>query len=148
VSTTCFRAAFWAGYPIVERSPHSYRVSWYEPPVGFDAAVFSPFVDLKFKNDADTPFLILTDVDEQNATLSFRFYGVTSNPVKAGAPVYEEDPSLAPGQRIRVEWAHDGIDVTLDRIIQEGDRVIARERFTSRYEPWPARYRVGPNEEE
>ncbi len=157
VSTTCFRAAFWAGYPILERSPHSYRVSWYEPPVGFDAAVFSPFVDLKFKNDADTPFLILTDVDEQNAMLYFRFYGkssgrtvtmegpVISNPVKAGAPVYEEDPSLAPGQRIRVEWAHDGIDVTLDRIIQEGDRVIARERFTSRYEPWPARYRVGPS---
>ncbi|MBC7255216.1 MAG: hypothetical protein H5T66_03820, partial [Chloroflexi bacterium] len=51
---------------------------------------------------------------------------------------------LAPDQRIQVEWAHDGADVTVYRIIEENGRVIARERFFSRYRPWPARYRVGP----
>ena len=30
VSTTLFRAAFLAGFPIVERYPHAYRVGYYE----------------------------------------------------------------------------------------------------------------------
>jgi len=156
VSTTCFRAAFWGGYPIVERSPHSYRVSWYEPPVGLDAAVFSPVVDMKFRNDTTTPILILTYMDEVNAKLYFRFYGqpvgrkvtldgpVTDNPVKAGDPVYDEDPALAPGERVQVENAHDGLDVTLYRVIEQSGQETIREKIFSRYEPWPARYRVGP----
>ena len=30
VSTTLFRTVLYAGFPIVERVPHAYRVSWYE----------------------------------------------------------------------------------------------------------------------
>ena len=30
VSTTLFRTAFFAGFPITERYPHAYRVSYYE----------------------------------------------------------------------------------------------------------------------
>lgn len=158
VSTTCFRAAFWGGYPIEERSPHAYRVGWYEPPIGLDAAVFSPVTNMRFRNDTGTPILILTEVDEANAKLYFRFYGqaptravsmdgpVTENPVKAGEPVFDLDPTLAPGQRVQIEWAHDGLDVTLYRIIKVGGETVARERFFSRYDPWPARYRVGPEE--
>lgn len=160
VSTTCFRAAFFAGFPIVERSPHSYRVGWYEPPVGLDAAVFSPIVDMKFQNDSDSPILILTEVDERNAKLYFRFYGkrigrevslegpVTSNPIKAGDPVFEEDPSLPPGMRVQVDWPHDGLDVTLYRVIKQNGVVVAREKLFSRYEAWPARFRVGPSRTE
>jgi vancomycin resistance protein YoaR len=157
VSTTCFRAAFWGGFPITERSPHSYRVSWYEPPIGLDAAVFSPIVDMKFRNDTDTPLLILTQVDEKNAKLYFRFYGrpvgrkvslegpVTSNPIKAGDPVYEEDPALSPGTREQVEWPHDGLDVTLYRVVEQNGALVSRDKIFSHYEPWPARYRVGPS---
>ncbi|OGO06716.1 MAG: hypothetical protein A2Y73_02895 [Chloroflexi bacterium RBG_13_56_8] len=158
VSTTCFRAAFWGGYPIVERWPHSYRVSWYEPPLGLDAAVFSPSVDFKFRNDTDTPILILTEVDEENSKLYFRFYGkspgrevslegpVTSNVVEPEEPIMEQDPSLAPGSRVQVEWAHDGLDVVLYRVIEKDGVVLANEQLFSRYVPWPARFRVGPSE--
>ena len=52
-----FRAAFDAGLEIVERWPHAYRVSYYEPPVGLDATVYSPSVDFKFRND--TPYGVL-----------------------------------------------------------------------------------------
>ncbi len=160
VSTTCFRAAFFAGFPIIERSPHSYRVGWYEPPLGLDAAVFSPIVDMKFQNDSDFPILILTEVDERNAKLYFRFYGkrtgrevilegpVTANPVKAGDPVFEEDPSLPPGMRVQIDWPHDGLDVTLYRVIKQNGVVVAREKLFSRYEAWPARFRVGPSRTE
>ena len=156
VSTTCFRAAFWGGYPIVERSPHFYRVGWYEPPIGLDAAVYSPEVDMVFENDTDTPILILTEVDEARARLSFRFYGrsagrevtmegpTTGNPRSAGAPIEEVDPALSPGARVQLERAHDGIDATLVRVIARPGSEPEREEFLSRYHPWPARYRVGP----
>jgi vancomycin resistance protein YoaR len=44
VATTAFRAAYFAGFPIIERWPHAYRVGYYEiggfgP--GFDATVYS-----------------------------------------------------------------------------------------------------------
>jgi vancomycin resistance protein YoaR len=32
VASTAFRAAFWAGVPITERTPHAFRVGYYEPP--------------------------------------------------------------------------------------------------------------------
>jgi vancomycin resistance protein YoaR len=163
VSTTTFRAAFWSGLPIVERWPHSHRVSWYEPPLGLDAAVFYPTTDLKFRNDTGAPLLILTEVDEAGGKLFFRFYGretgrkvtmegpETSQPIPPGEPILQDDPTLAVGSRILVERARDGIDVTLYRIIEqqsgEGSAQSKREPFVSKYQPWPARYRVGTKTE-
>ncbi|MGI6367346.1 MAG: VanW family protein [Anaerolineae bacterium] len=156
VSTTFFRAAFWGGYPIADRTPHAYRVSWYEPPLGLDAAVFTPYVDLKFDNDQDTPILIQPEVDRANGKLYFRFYGrptgrtvqmegpVITATLPPGEPVIELDPSLAPGERIQTETAREGADVTVFRLIEVDGRMVAREPFISRYEPWSAHYREGP----
>lgn len=156
VATTLFRAAFWGGFPIIERTPHSYRVAWYEPPVGLDAAVFTPWVDVKFDNDTDTPLLIMTEMDRTTAKHYFRFYGRSigrtvrmEGPhlgplVPPGPAVIEMDPTLAPGQRVQIERPRDGVLVTVVRIIEVGGREVARERFVSDYVPWPARYREGP----
>lgn len=158
VSTASFRAAFWAGYPILERWPHIYRVGWYEQngaPVGLDAAVFAPLVDFCFDNDTDTPILILIEVQESSARLCVRFYGAASareitmeaptisNVTEAGEPVFEEDSSLPAGTRVQVEWSHEGADVTLYRLIEQDGLLVVREEFFSRYEPWPARYLQG-----
>ncbi|MHB9032127.1 MAG: VanW family protein [Anaerolineae bacterium] len=157
VATTLFRAVFFGGFPVVERTPHSYRISRYEPPVGLDAAVFSPSTDFKFTNDMDTPIIITNKIDEASGVITFYIYGapanrtvriedaVTSNPKPAGTPIYEVDPKLAPGESILVEEAHDGIDASLTRVIEQNGQVINREQFFSRYSPWPARYRVGPS---
>lgn len=159
VSTTAFRAAFWAGYPIVERYAHSFRVSWYEPPVGLDATVYTPQVDFKFRNDSPYYLLIETEVDVATAMLKFRFYSTQpdyivvmegpfeSNPVPYPEPIYEQDPSLAPGQKVQVEWPKDGLDVTVYRAIKKDGQEIHRDTFFSRYLPWAARYRVGPEPE-
>jgi len=159
VATTFFRAVFWGGYPILERWPHPYRVGWYEPPVGLDAAVFSPDVDVRFENDTDTPILIMTEVDQEAQKLYFRFYGqkpsrtvriegpILSNPVPAGPPIEEVDPSLTPGTRIRLERAHDGVTATVYRVIEQPGTAPIREAYVSEYRAWPARYRVGPNPE-
>lgn len=156
VATTAFRAAFFGGFPIVQRYPHPYRVAWYEPPVGLDATVFTPSVDLKFRNDLSIPIVILTEADPTDGRLVFRFYGPGSlgrtvemegptidRESKAPPPIYEDDPSLAPGQVVLMEAAHDGLRATIYRIIKQGDQ-ITREKFVSEYEPWPARYKRGP----
>jgi vancomycin resistance protein YoaR len=157
VATTLFRAAFYGGFPIVERTPHSYRISRYEPPVGLDAAVFSPNTDLKFTNDMETPIIITNEIDETKGIIYFRIYGKTINrkvfiennetsrEIKAGDPILEADPKLAPGDKVLVEESHDGIDAVLTRVIELDGKIISREQFYSRYVPWPARYRVGPS---
>jgi vancomycin resistance protein YoaR len=155
VSTTAFRAAFWGGLPILERFNHGYRVNWYEPPVGLDATVFAPNVDFKFKNDMSHYILIKTETDPTAATVTFRFYGTSqgrvvemtgptlANTVKAGPAVYQDDAKLAKGAVKQVEFAHDGVDVTIQRTVREGRQVILGDSFFSRYQPWPAMYLRG-----
>jgi vancomycin resistance protein YoaR len=159
VSTTAFRAAFWAGYPVVERHAHGFRVGWYEPPVGLDATVYAPQVDFKFHNDSPYYLLIETNVDTATATLKFRFYSTKpdytvemegpfeSNLVPYPEPIYEQAPSLSPGQKVQVEWPKDGLDVTVYRTIKKDGQEIRRDTFFSHYLPWAARYRVGPESE-
>ncbi|HOG45036.1 MAG TPA: VanW family protein [Anaerolineae bacterium] len=158
VATTCYRAAFFGGFPIVERYPHTYRVTWYEPPVGIDAAVFTPDVDMRFRNDLSIPIIIDSSADPATGKASFRFYGpgelgrtvemegpIITNQVKAPPPIYEDDPTLAPGQIIAVDSAHDGLRATVYRIIKVNGQVVSRETFVSDYVAWAARYRRGPS---
>lgn len=159
VSSTAFRAAFWAGLPIVERWPHTFRVSYYEPPKGMDATIYSPDVDLKWINDTGHYILIHTFVDVENKTLTFRYYGTNpgrtvemdgpyeSNPVPHGPPIYREDPTLPKGEVKQIEWPKDGLDVTVYRIIKVNGVEVQREAFFSRYRPWQAVYLVGTKEE-
>ncbi len=58
-STTTYRAALAAGFPIVEQKNHSLYVTYYEKfGVGQDATIFPGKQDLKFKNDTGSPLLI------------------------------------------------------------------------------------------
>ena len=100
-------AAFFAGFPIVERWEHAYRVGYYEPPKGLDAAVFVPTADLKFVNDSPNYILIEPVADIENLRLTFNFYGtkVSGREVKMTEPEitnqvphpptkYIDDPNL------------------------------------------------------
>jgi vancomycin resistance protein YoaR len=158
VSTTAFRAAFWGGYPITERWAHGYRVGWYEPPVGMDATVYSPQVDFKFVNDTPRYLLVETETDLKAGTVTFRFYSTMigrtvemegpfeANVVPHGPDVYQEDPTLPKGTTKQIDWAHDGVDITVYRIIKEGDKILWKDTFFSRYKPWQAVYLVGTGE--
>ncbi len=158
VSSTAFRAAFWAGLPIVERTPHSFRVSYYEPPKGLDATIYSPYVDLKWSNDTGHYILIQTYVDRDANKVTFRYYGtnpgrtvemegpIEANPAPHGPAVYRDDPTLPKGEKKQIEWAKDGLDVTVYRIIKENGVEVRRDTFFSRYLPWQAVYLVGTKE--
>lgn len=158
VSTTVFRAAFNAGFPITERHAHAYRVAYYEPPVGWDATVFSPWVDLKFKNDTDNYYLMESELNPRTKDLAINLYGpdtgrrvelvgpVVTEEKAPGPPIYQDDPTLPPGTVKQVDWEHPGATVKVERIVRDAitGNEISRESFWSIYRPWQARFLRGP----
>lgn len=76
VSTTMFRVAVNSGMEILERRPHAFPVSYYSWPYGqgFDATVYLPSPDLRFKNNTTGHILIQSRIEGNY--LTFDFYGV------------------------------------------------------------------------
>ena len=145
VSTTVFRAALEAGFPLLERHNHGYVVSWYGDP-GFDATIYTPYVDFRFRNDTAAHMLIQPVVDSEAGVLSFRFYGtkpgreviISEAEVKdikqPGDPVYREDASLEAGQIKQVEWAKEGMTTTVIRTVTENGK-SREDKIVSVYRP-------------
>lgn len=152
VSTTLFRALLNAGLPIVERRAHAYRVEYYEQgyPMGLDATVYSPSVDLKFKNDTGKWLLIQAEADSGNLHLIFDIYGTDDGRVanisstkvfstsSAPPPEYIDDPSLPVGKLKQVDFAAGGAKVAFDYVVTRGDETIINKAFYSNYQPWRA----------
>jgi len=157
VSTTLFRAALYAGLPILERTAHAYRVHYYEQDMGpgFDATVYDPSPDLKFKNDTPAYILIKRYFNSRSKTLRFELYGTSdgrkvevTGPVihsqtPPPEPAYVEDPSLPKGTKKQIDWAAWGAKVTVKRKVTRGVEVLQDDTFFSNYQPWQAVYLVG-----
>ena len=158
VSTTVFRAALNAGLPILERTAHAYRVAYYEQrgfKPGFDATVWSPTVDLKFKNDTDQHILIQATVDRAQSKLQVDIYGtadgrkveisepVLTNHRPAPEPLYQDDPTLPKGVTKQVDFAAAGLTSVFTRKVYKGDDLIIDDTFKSNFRPWQAVYLVG-----
>jgi vancomycin resistance protein YoaR len=65
-ATTTFNAAFFAGLEDVEHKPHSFYIDRY--PVGREATVAWPTVDLKFRNDTPYGILIQAGITPSSAS--------------------------------------------------------------------------------
>jgi vancomycin resistance protein YoaR len=68
LSTALYRAAFMAGLPIIERRPHSIALASLSDIPGFDSAVDTSGLDLRWQND--TPHTLLVMVHLNNGTTS------------------------------------------------------------------------------
>ena len=75
VSTTVFNAAFDGGLPITARTNHALYISHY--PLGRDATVNYPDIDLRFSNDTDHWLLLRTFVGAGSLTVNL--YGTPVN---------------------------------------------------------------------
>ena len=166
VSTTLFRTVFNAGFPIVERYSHAYRVSYYEQTVsgsvdprlaGLDATVYFPLVDFKFKNDSPYWILMETYVNVNSRSLTWKFYSTsdgrtvewdTTGPtdvVAAPSPLFEENPELGKNEMKQVDWAANGADVTVTRTVYRNGGVLFQDVISTHYEPWQAVCEYGPD---
>jgi vancomycin resistance protein YoaR len=164
VSTTLFRAVFNAGFPIVERTPHAYRVSYYEQNAGggvdprlagLDATVYFPLVDFKFTNDS--PHWILMETYMGSSSLTWKFYSTsdgrsvtydTSGPinvVSAPSPLFEENPELNKNEMKQVDWSANGADVSVTRTVWKNGAVYFQDTVNTHYEPWQAICQYGPD---
>lgn len=153
VSTTVFRAAFWAGLPITERHAHNFRVRWYEydAPLGMDAAIFTDTgTDLKFTNNTTGYLLLQFEAYTATGDLYAYLYGTPqkyevtldgpylSNWTPAPTdPVYVDNPNLPVGYLRQTDWAQGGVDCTIYRRILLNGQEVSSDTFFSRYQAWP-----------
>lgn len=154
VSTTLFRAVINSGLKVTARTPHSFRVSYYEPPVGMDATVFDPAPDFKFINNYDSPILIWAVAG--NNSLEFQIYGVkdgrqieisnpaTYNYVSPGEAIYSESATMAAGAIRQVERATSGVSASFTYKVTKNGQVLESDTFVSHYVPIPNTYLYGP----
>lgn len=168
VSTTLFRTVFMAGFPIVERHSHAYRVSYYEQTAtgrdpmlaGMDATVYFPLVDFKFVNDTPYWLLMETYFNASSQSLTWKFYSTSDgrsvtfeasgprNVTAAPQPLFELNPELKKNEIKQVDWAADGADATIVRTVWKNGAVYFTDTFTTHYEPWQAVCQYGPETED
>lgn len=149
VSTTLFRAVLNAGLPIVERTAHAYRVGFYEQggsPPGFDATVFPPSVDFKFKNDTSSYILVQNQMI--GTTLTFQIYGTSDDRVVSiGKPVIlsqtppppdlkQDDPTLPKGVEKEIEHSIWGMNTQFKRTVTRNGETLIDEVIRSNFRPW------------
>lgn len=167
VSTTVFRAALNAGFPIEERWPHSYRTVFYEMGgwgPGFDAAIVQDSgvpedsTDLRFANPTDS-WLLLTATTDGNRLVVDIWGEETGYEVQYSEPevwvAYEApedvtvlvDDQLPTGTLSRQEEM-DGLSVVIVRGVydRDGSIVLSDTWETTYYATGPV-VRVSPDME-
>jgi len=159
VSTTLFRTVFFAGFPVVERHSHAYRVYYYEQNadgsrnpnlVGLDATVYFPLVDFKFTNDTPYWLLMETYTNVAGRSLTWKFYSTsdgrsvdwqttgTTNVVSAPEPLFQESEELAKNEIRQVDWSAEGADVSVSRTVFRNGQFYFEDVFNTHYDPWQA----------
>ncbi len=151
VSTTVFNAAFTGGLPITARTNHALYISHY--PLGRDATVNYPDLDLRFTNDTDHWLLLRTFVGAGSLTVNL--YGTpvnrrveeTTAPLEQTGPVPVkeiDDPSLPKGKRVVDELGSPPRKTSVRRLVYDAnDNVLYDNTWRSYYVGEPSLVRVG-----
>lgn len=138
VSSTLYNAVVFAGLQTTERHAHSYEPSYVIP--GEDAMISFGSADMKFTNNSKTAVGIKTSFSNQKLTISIYgtpileeglTYSMESKKIKdldPPAPVYEEDPTLAPGVEKVVKEAVMG-SRWVTNLVTKKDGVVISDTF-------------------
>lgn len=162
VSTTLFRAAFYAGLPFTDWTPHRFRISWYEhyDTIGMDSTIFTGGgPDLKFVNDTGNWLLIEGIVNDANASVTFNIYGtkvpgrtvertepeITNQTPPPAQPVYIDDPNQPLGTFTQSDVARGGLDIQIIRIVKQDGVEVRRTPFITKFAAWPNIFVKNPN---
>ncbi len=152
VATTTFNAAFFAGLEDVQHKPHSFYIDRY--PVGREATVAWPTVDLRFRNDTGHGVLIQTvhtpSTPSRQGALTVRMWSTKVWDVTAQTS--DRYAFTAPGTRqgsgdsCVPNTGFSGFQVDVTRVFRRpGDpEVVRRERFHTTYIPADTVVCAGP----
>ena len=151
VSTTVFNAAYESGLPIVARANHALYISHY--PLGRDATVNFPDLDMRFTNDTGHWLLLRTFVGAGSLTVNLygtpvnrRVESTTEPLVETGPiPVKEtDDPALEKGKRVVDEvGAPPRADVRSSPRLRRKRQAALRQHVAVVYVGEPSLVRVG-----
>lgn len=156
IGTTMFRLVMNTGLPVIERQNHSYRVRYYEPPVGMDATIYEPKPDFRFRNDYGGYLLLQTRIVGDD--LIFEFWGTkdgrtvnltkprTYNQVSPPAALTIETTEIPVGTTKCIEKAHVGSDAEFTYSVTYSDGRQVDQLFKSHYKPWRQVCLVGVKE--
>jgi vancomycin resistance protein YoaR len=154
-STTIFNAALRMGLEMGIRANHYYYIDRY--PDGLDATVYMDdnFVqDMTFRNDTEHPIVIRGFGG--SGFVTFQIWSVpTGRSVVITDPVTSNhrsatettvvDPGMAPGTSKRVEFPHDGHDVSRTRFVYDADgNLLHQNTYFSSYRTVNGITAVGP----
>jgi vancomycin resistance protein YoaR len=154
VSTTVFNAAFEAGLPITARTNHALYIDHY--PLGRDATVNYPDLDLRFVNDSDHWLLVRTFVG--SGSLTVNLYGTalnrrvesTTDPLTVTGPVpvkEADDPTLLKGKRITDQFGSPPRQTSVRRLVYDANgKLLYDTTWRSFYVGEPSLVRVGTKE--
>jgi len=152
VSTTVFNAAYEAGLPITARTNHALYISHY--PLGRDATVDYPDVDLKFVNDTGHWLLLRTFVGP--SSLSVVLYGTPQHrrvesvtaPLRFVAPPPVKktvDATLKPGETVVDDPGVPAQSTSVERkVYSASGKLLSDQTWYSSYRAEPKLVRVGP----
>lgn len=151
-SSTLYNAVLLADLEVVERSNHSFIVTYV--PLGQDATAYYGGTDLRFINNTGWPIKILSWVE--NNQVHVVFLGTNLTPGKTVAistktlshtkykTKYVDDPTLPVGTVKKSQYGTDGYVVETYKTVKIGDKVISQTKIhTSRYNPCDEEYLVG-----
>jgi vancomycin resistance protein YoaR len=150
VASTLYSAAFFGAVDVVERSPHS-RPSGYVP-LGLDATVAYPHVDLKLRNPH--PFPIVVHAIFEPGVLTFELlgrrrpaqveYDAATTKVAPYKRKIREASWLPPGKVVRKQKGIRGLTVRKLRLIRALDGRMRTEKTTDVYPATDEIYLVAP----
>ena len=152
ISTTLFGAAFFGGIDIVKTTNHS-RPSAYTP-LGFDATVVWPDVDLKLKNTYDFPVVIRYVVANGEAKVEILGKKRPYDKIVFERKIIEESP-FPTEERLDEEMPKDqtsidqagfnGYKIERFRKIYKNGKVVKTNKWTLNYKPVTEYIRRGTN---
>jgi vancomycin resistance protein YoaR len=156
VSTTVFNAAYEAGVRITQRTNHALYISHY--PLGRDATVNYPDLDLKFVNDTGRWMLLRTFVGSSSLTVGL--YGTPVDRrvetetaplrVTGGPPVQRiKDPTLPKGEQVVEESGEPSRATSVNRRVFDADgKLLYDDVWYSSYRGEKRVVRVGTKKPE
>jgi vancomycin resistance protein YoaR len=151
VSTTVFNAAYEAGLKITARTNHALYISHY--PLGRDATVNYPDLDLRFVNDTQHWLLLRTFVGSSSLTVAL--YGTpqhrrvvtdTRPLVETAAPPVKRqpDPSLAKGETVVEDGGEPARSTSVRRrVYSRPGKLLYDDTWYSSYQAEPKVVLVG-----